>query len=226
MFYCSLRLILFHHAGCRGLLALCICSRENDTTFKCYKPASVKSIIRGSPHSKTDFHWGPHTSHQHRHFTHDTAHTNTRFHTRQKWHGLYSTADKWINCAFNDTSMTFGTLFEYTFLVIFGYRAIADLTCDQIGSHFPIWPPPLSIGKRFCLGEMWYIVVFSGFWPAMGSLLRIRWVWTPHSWAFWEIQDGCHFTEMAITSFLFVTDGSFMHISIWFRGQPIHWAYS
>ena len=37
--------------------------------------------------------------------------------------------------------MKFGTLLEYTFLVIFGYRAIADLTCDKIGSHFPIWPP-------------------------------------------------------------------------------------
>ena len=47
----------------------------------------------------------------------------------------------WLNCAFNDTCMKFGTLLEYTFLVIFGYRAIADLTCDTIGSHFPIWPP-------------------------------------------------------------------------------------
>ena len=40
--------------------------------------------------------------------------------------------------------MKFGTLLEYTFLVIFGYRAIADLTCDKIGSHFPIWPPSWS----------------------------------------------------------------------------------
>ena len=57
----------------------------------------------------------------------------------------------WLNCAFNDTSMKFGTLLEYTFLVIFGYRAIADLTCDKIGSHFPIWPPS-SLGKR---GFVW-----------------------------------------------------------------------
>ena len=57
----------------------------------------------------------------------------------------------WLNCAFNDTSMTFGTLLENTFLVIFGYRAIADLTCDKIGSHFPIWPPS-SLGKR---GFVW-----------------------------------------------------------------------
>ena len=28
----------------------------------------------------------------------------------------------WLNCAFNDTSMKFGTLLEYTYLVIFGYR--------------------------------------------------------------------------------------------------------
>ena len=47
--------------------------------------------------------------------------------------------------------MKFGTLLEYTFLVIFGYRAIADLTCDKIGSHFPIWPPS-SLGKR---GFVW-----------------------------------------------------------------------
>ena len=47
----------------------------------------------------------------------------------------------WLNCAFNDTSMKCGTQLEYTFLVIFGYGAIADLTCDTIGSHFPIWPP-------------------------------------------------------------------------------------
>ena len=57
----------------------------------------------------------------------------------------------WLNCAFNDTSMKFGTLLECTFLVIFGYRAIADLTCDKIGSHFPIWPPS-SQGKR---GFVW-----------------------------------------------------------------------
>ena len=69
----------------------------------------------------------------------------------------------WLNCAFNDKSMKFGTLLEYTFLVIFGYRAIADLTCDKIGSHFPIWPPS-SLGKR---GFVWEncgtcILVFSG----------------------------------------------------------------
>ena len=29
--------------------------------------------------------------------------------------------------------------------------AIADLTCDKIGSHFPIWPPS-SLGKR---GFVW-----------------------------------------------------------------------
>ena len=52
-----------------------------------------------------------------------------------------SAANIWLNCAFNDTSMTFGTLLEYTFLVIFGYMTIADLTCDKTGSHFPIWPP-------------------------------------------------------------------------------------
>ena len=57
----------------------------------------------------------------------------------------------WLNCAFNDKSMKFGTLLEYTIMVIFGYRAIADLTCDKIGSHFPIWPPS-SLGNR---GFVW-----------------------------------------------------------------------
>ena len=51
----------------------------------------------------------------------------------------------WLNCAFNDTSITFGTLLEYTsFLVIFGYRSIAELTCDKIDSHFTTWPPSES----------------------------------------------------------------------------------
>ena len=39
----------------------------------------------------------------------------------------------------------FSTLLEYTIMVKFGYRAIADLTCDKIGSHFPIWPPSAVI---------------------------------------------------------------------------------
>ena len=55
---------------------------------------------------------------------------------------------------------------------------------------------------RVRLGNMWYIVVFSGYWPARGSLLRIRWVWWPHPWAFWEIQDGYHFTENGYTGAL------------------------
>ena len=63
----------------------------------------------------------------------------------------YSAADMWNDCGFDDKSMKFGTLLEYTFLVIFGYRAIADLTCDKIGSHFPIWPPS-SLGNR---GFVW-----------------------------------------------------------------------
>ena len=46
--------------------------------------------------------------------------------------------------------------------------------------------PGSSRQKSVCLGKMWYIVVFSGFWPSRGSLLRIRRVWSPHPWAFWE----------------------------------------
>ena len=30
------------------------------------------------------------------------------------------------------------------------------------------------------------------------------------------------FTEMAITPLLFVIDGSCLHLSLYFRGQPIH----
>ena len=67
------------------------------------------------------------------------------------------------NCEFNDTSMTFVTLLEYTTMAIFGYRAIADLTCDKIGSHFPIWPPSLFRQNSVCLENMWCIVAFNGF---------------------------------------------------------------
>ena len=52
---------------------------------------------------------------------------------------------------------------EYTFLAIFGYRAIADLTCDDIGNHFSIWSPSLLRQKRVCLENMWCIVVFNEF---------------------------------------------------------------
>ena len=44
--------------------------------------------------------------------------------------------------------------------VIFGYRAIADLTCDKIGSHFPIWPPS-SLGKRDFVWENCGTYLFS-----------------------------------------------------------------
>ena len=76
---------------------------------------------------------------------------------------LYNNYNSITNCTFNDTSMKFGTLLEYTFLTIFGYRPIADLTCDKIGSHFPIWPPSLFWQKRVCLENMWCTVVVNGF---------------------------------------------------------------
>ena len=60
---------------------------------------------------------------------------------------------EYINCGFNDTGMTFCTLLENTFLVMFGYRAIVDLTCDKIGSHFPIWPRSLSRQKEGLSGK-------------------------------------------------------------------------
>ena len=43
-------------------------------------------------------------------------------------------------------TLRLNNMLEYTFLVIFGYRAIADLTCDNIGSQFPY-------GHHHCLGE-------------------------------------------------------------------------
>ena len=85
---------------------------------------------------------------------------------------------------FNDKSMKVGTLLEYTFLVIFGYRVIADSTCDKIGSHFPIWPPS-SLGKRGFVWENCGTYLFSvDFYPLWGSLLRIQWVWSLQSWGF------------------------------------------
>ena len=42
----------------------------------------------------------------------------------------------WPNCAFYDTSMKFGTHFEYIITQIFGYRAISDFALEGVGSHF------------------------------------------------------------------------------------------
>ena len=73
----------------------------------------------------------------------------------------------WLNCSFYDTSMNFGTPLENVTANIFGYRAIADLTCDNIDIHFPIWPHHYyyynNLGKRGFVWKMWHIFVFSGF---------------------------------------------------------------
>ena len=50
-----------------------------------------------------------------------------------------------MDCAFDDTSMSFGTLLEHALRKIFSSRAIADLSCGQNGGHFPKWPPPVVI---------------------------------------------------------------------------------
>ena len=42
----------------------------------------------------------------------------------------------WLNCAFYDTSMKFGTHIEYIITKIFGYRAISDFAMEVVGSHF------------------------------------------------------------------------------------------
>ena len=44
--------------------------------------------------------------------------------------------------------MKFGIHLENAITKIFGYRAIADLTCDKIGSHFPIWPPSKGLSGK------------------------------------------------------------------------------
>ena len=49
------------------------------------------------------------------------------------------------NRALYDTSMKFGTQLEHAIRNIFGYRAIADLSCGNHGSHFPKWPPSAVI---------------------------------------------------------------------------------
>ena len=59
-----------------------------------------------------------------------------------------STADKciiWKNCAIDDTSMKFGTQLGSAFTNIYGYRDIADSSCDKNGSHFPKWPPKMYL---------------------------------------------------------------------------------
>ena len=52
---------------------------------------------------------------------------------------LISTADRcniWRNCAFNDKSVKFFTQSGYVIRKIFGYRDIADCSCEKIASHF------------------------------------------------------------------------------------------
>ena len=45
----------------------------------------------------------------------------------------------WQNCAFYDTSMTFGTHLDFIIVEIVGYRAISDFVPQGDGGHFPRW---------------------------------------------------------------------------------------
>ena len=65
-----------------------------------------------------------------------------------------------MNCAFDDTSMSFGTQLEHALRKIFGYRAITDFSYDNNGSHFPKWLPPDS-----------YFINISGSRPSMILIL-------------------------------------------------------
>ena len=49
------------------------------------------------------------------------------------------------NRAFDDTSVKFGTQLGHAIGKIFGYRAIADSSCEKNGSRFPKWPPSVAI---------------------------------------------------------------------------------
>ncbi len=53
-------------------------------------------------------------------------------------------ANIWVNCAFYDTSMTSGTQLGHALMKIFGYRAIAVLTHNSDGGHFPNLYVPLK----------------------------------------------------------------------------------
>ncbi len=46
-----------------------------------------------------------------------------------------------MNCAFDDTSMSFGIQLGDAL----SFRAISDFSCDNNGNHFPKWLPPSSI---------------------------------------------------------------------------------
>ena len=50
-------------------------------------------------------------------------------------------ADWCANCVFNVRSMEIGTLLEHARMNIYSCRAIADLSPDSHGSHFPKWLP-------------------------------------------------------------------------------------
>ena len=51
------------------------------------------------------------------------------------------------NCAFNDKSMTFGTVLEYISLSIFSYRAISKSLPVRNSGHFSKWLP-FNIGRH------------------------------------------------------------------------------
>ena len=42
----------------------------------------------------------------------------------------------WPNCAFYDTSMTFGTHLDFIITDIFRYRVISDFIPEDVGGHF------------------------------------------------------------------------------------------
>jgi hypothetical protein len=50
-----------------------------------------------------------------------------------------------MNWAFDDKSMSFGTLLEHALRTIFSYRAITDLSYGHNGGHFIKWLPPVVI---------------------------------------------------------------------------------
>ena len=65
--------------------------------------------------------------------------------------GPHSPADMGMDCAFDDTSMSFGTLLEHALRKTFSYRPsqncpVAKMAAIlQNGGHFPKWPPPVVI---------------------------------------------------------------------------------
>ena len=81
-----------------------------------------------------------------------------------------SPADRWNNlenCAFNDTSMKFGTRLGHTLRIIFGYRAITD---------FVKWPPMSTIVHEWNIVQRFFQLPYWNCWYVLKLIFFPKWL--------------------------------------------------